>query len=728
MAALFYLLALPLLSFQFCSCALSWRIMTTGSHIRAEDHEKIFLLSPDTTFSCGFHELGTNAFTFSIWYTYTNNRTVVWTANPYSPKGGYSPVNKYGSRISLNRDGNLILTDTNGSTVWESKTSSGKGTTVTLLNSGNLVINDSSNNIVWQSFHSPTDTLLPGQNLTKDTRFNSTRIAVLDDMGNFVSSDGFKIQASDLGPGIKRRITMDYDAAPVYLSHTRVGMVGVTQKEAKQILATGNVSDIVDNRLHGHFKPEQAIAMVSVALSCLEERSKRPTMDEIVKTISTGSSLKVDHGKTFLISPDTTFSCGFYSSGAGTNAYYFSIWFTHAADKTVVWTANPGSPVNGHGSEISFTPDGNFILTDVNGSTVWESRTSWGKSTTAALLNNGNLVIRDSSDSDKEWQSFDSPTDTLLPSQRLTRETKLVSQSGNHRLYFDNDNVLRLLYNGADITSIYWPSPDYNALQNGRTRFNSSKIAVLDDEGNFLSSDGFKMTASDSGFGVKRRITIDSDGNFRMYSLNASNGNWTVTGEAVLQMCYVHGLCGKNGICEYSKGFRCICPPGYEMADRMNWSKGCRPRFKINCGNPQDFTFIKIPHGDFYGFDLTSNKSISFEECKQICLDRCLCSSFTYKAGEGLCYTKELLYNGQVYPYFPGNNYIKLPKKKLAQEDDMDIVDARLKGRFNQEQVTVMVKIAVSCLEERSKRPTMDQIAKDLMAYDDDEDIHPAYF
>ncbi|GJN18119.1 hypothetical protein PR202_gb05246 [Eleusine coracana subsp. coracana] len=446
------------------------------------------------------------------------------------------------------------------------------------------------------------------------------------------------------------------------------------------------------------------------------------------QAISTGSSLKVDHGKTFLISPDTTFSCGFYSSGAGTNAYYFSIWFTHAADKTVVWTANPGSPVNGHGSEISFTPDGNLILTDVNGSTVWESRTSWGKSTTADLLNNGNLVIRDSSDSDKEWQSFDSPTDTLLPSQSLTRETKLVSQSGNHRLYFDNDNVLRLLYNGPDITSIYWPSPDYNALQNGRTRFNSSKIAVLDDEGNFLSSDGFKMTASDSGFRVKRRITIDSDGNFRMYSLNASNGNWTVTGEAVLQMCYIHGLCGKNGICEYSKGFRCTCPPGYEMADPMNWSKGCRPRFKINCGNPQDFTFIKIPHGDFYGFDLTSNKSISFEECKQICLDRCLCSSFTYKAGEGLCYTKELLYNGQVYPYFPGHNYIKLPKKKLAQEDDMDIVDARLKGRFNQEQVIVMVKIAVSCLEERSKRPTMDQIAKDLMAYDDDEDIHPAYF
>jgi hypothetical protein len=259
-------------------------------------------------------------------------------------------------------------------------------------------------------------------------------------------------------------------------------------------------------------------------------------------TISTGTSLQVDHEKVLLISPDTTFSCGFYPSGNSTNAFYFSIWFTHATDKTVVWTADPRFPVNGQRSMISLNHDGNLVLTDVNGSTAWESNTSWGKHTTVSLLDTGNLVINASADK-IIWQSFDSPTNTLLPSQHLTRENRLASHSDYHRLYFDNDNVLRLLYNGPEITSIYWPSPDYNALQNGRTRFNSSKIAVLDQEGNFLSSDGFRMIASDLGLGIKRRITIDYDGNFRMYSLNASNGNWAITGEAVQQMCYVHGLC-----------------------------------------------------------------------------------------------------------------------------------------------------------------------------------------
>ncbi|KAE8809145.1 putative receptor protein kinase ZmPK1 [Hordeum vulgare] len=382
-------------------------------------------------------------------------------------------------------------------------------------------------------------------------------------------------------------------------------------------------------------------------------------------TANTGTSVQVDREKVLLISPHTTFSCGFYPSGNGTNAFYFSIWFTHATDKTVVWTANPCSPVNGQGSSISLNREGNLVLTDVNDTTAWESKTGSGKHTTVALLDTGNLVINDSTGK-TVWQSFDLPTNTLLPSQHLTRANRLVSQSDSyHVLYFDNDNVLRLLYNGPDITSIYWPSPDYNALENGRTRFNSSKVAVLDREGKFLSSDGFKMIASDSGLGIQRRITIDYDGNFRMYSLNASSGNWTITGEGVQQMCYVHGLCGKNGICEYSPagGPRCTCPPGYKMVDPENWDKGCKPTFSIECGRPhKDFTFVKVPHGDFYGFDLTSNKSISLEECMQICLESCLCISFTYKGGEGLCYTKNMLYNGQIYPYFPGDNYFKLPK------------------------------------------------------------------
>ncbi|XP_047059617.1 putative receptor protein kinase ZmPK1 [Lolium rigidum] len=382
------------------------------------------------------------------------------------------------------------------------------------------------------------------------------------------------------------------------------------------------------------------------------------------QTMTTGSYMTPEnHERIFLLSPDSTFSCGFHR--VGTNAFNFAIWYTTV--KTVVWTANPystvngySSPVNLYGSRISLNKDGNLVLTDTNGSTVWESKTSSGKHTIVSLLNTGNLVIIDSGNK-TVWQSFDSPTDTLLPRQNLKKDTRLVS--GYHYLYFDNDNILRLLYDGQEITSIYWPRLDYNALANGRNRYNSTRVAFLDDEGNFVSSDGFKIVASDSGPGVKRRITIDKDGNFRMYSLDASTWSWVITGQAVIQMCYVHGLCGKNGLCDYSEGLKCRCPPEHVMVDPTDWNKGCKPTFTISSKQPpEDFTFVKQPHADFYGFDLGSNKSISFEACWNICLNIDSCISFTYIGGDGWCYTKDILYNGQVYPYFLGDNYMKVPK------------------------------------------------------------------
>jgi serine/threonine protein kinase len=69
---------------------------------------------------------------------------------------------------------------------------------------------------------------------------------------------------------------------------------------------------------------------------------------------------------------------------------------------------------------------------------------------------------------------------------------------------------------------------------------------------------------------------------------------------------------------------------------------------------------------------------------------------------------------------------IQEAKHMLATERITDLVDAKLKGCFDPEQATAMVRIAVSCLGDRSKRPTMDEILKALMAYDD-EDGHPAY-
>ncbi|KAF0920512.1 hypothetical protein E2562_035535 [Oryza meyeriana var. granulata] len=142
-------------------------MLSTGTSLSVEEHNQTFLTSPNADFSCGFYEVGGNAFSFSIWFTNSKNKTVVWSAN------AKSPVNGHGSKVTLKHEGNLVLTDVNGTVSWDSKTSSGKGTTVVLLDTGNLMIRDSTGTELWQSFSEPTDTLLPLQPLTKGTRLVS---------------------------------------------------------------------------------------------------------------------------------------------------------------------------------------------------------------------------------------------------------------------------------------------------------------------------------------------------------------------------------------------------------------------------------------------------------------------------------------------------------------------------------------------------------------------------
>ena len=72
------------------------------------------------------------------------------------------------------------------------------------------------------------------------------------------------------------------------------------------------------------------------------------------------------------------------------------------------------------------------------------------------------------------WQSFDFPTDTLLAEQPLMKDKKLVSSrssskysSGFFKLYFDNDNALRLLYDDPETSSIYWSDTELMSWEAG---------------------------------------------------------------------------------------------------------------------------------------------------------------------------------------------------------------------------------------------------------------------
>jgi hypothetical protein len=92
-----------------------------------------------------------------------------------------------------------------------------------------------------------------------------------------------------------------------------------------------------------------------------------------------------------------------------------------------------------------------------------------------------------------------------------------------------------------DMSFMYWPNPNINIWAKQRNSFNSTTIGVLDSCGHFLGSDNLRFTASDSGPGIVRRLTLDYDDNLRLYSMD-NNGTWMVSWMAYSWLCYVCGL------------------------------------------------------------------------------------------------------------------------------------------------------------------------------------------
>ncbi|KAJ1384538.1 putative serine/threonine-protein kinase [Sesbania bispinosa] len=338
-------------------------------------------------------------------------------------------------------------------------------------------------------------------------------------------------------------------------------------------------------------------------------------------------------------SPKNTFTAGFYP--VGENAYTFAVWFTQShkilQNATVVWMANRDQPVNGKRSTLSLLKTGNLVLTDAGQFNVWSTNTVSFNPPELFLYDTGNLVLREQNNhSSVLWQSFDFPTDTLLPDQTLTRFTNLVSSksqsnysSGFYKMFFDIDNVLRLVYEGTQVSSVYWPDPwlvsNNFGTSNGRSTYNSSRVATLDRLGKVVSSDRFTIKTADYGTVLQRRLTLDHDGHSRI--------------------------------------------------DDQDWSQGCKPDFQPSCDNKTEYSFLSLPYVDFYGYDYASSfVNYTYKQCENQCLQLCQCMGFQYtfdvKSGYASCYPKTMLLNGHRSLSFVGTFYLRLPKSSALSNEN----------------------------------------------------------
>lgn len=136
------------------------------------------------------------------------------------------------------------------------------------------------------------------------------------------------------------------------------------------------------------------------------------TLDE-TKNITNGQTL---------VSSGGLFKLGFFNPGRSTN-WFIGVWFV-VSPEIVVWIANPDHPLN-HSSSTLAISKGAILLVDPSQHILWTSGVNssiaynMSNPVIMQLLDSGNLVLKDRNRGDILWQSFNYPSNTLLPGMKI---------------------------------------------------------------------------------------------------------------------------------------------------------------------------------------------------------------------------------------------------------------------------------------------------------------------
>ncbi|KAJ4843378.1 hypothetical protein Tsubulata_032684 [Turnera subulata] len=389
--------------------------------------------------------------------------------------------------------------------------------------------------------------------------------------------------------------------------------------------------------------------------------------------IGLGSRLLARENRAW-VSDNNTFAFGFTpaknNANDDDNLFQVGIWFLNLpGDRTVVWSANRNSPVT-RDAVLELDNTGNLVLQD-GSTTVWMSNTSGAGVVSAAMEESGNFILYTSTNG-SAWQSFDHPSDTLLPNQPLTVSLELTSpKSPVHGGYYSLKMLqqptslnLALTYNlpesydaspEAYANYTYWPGPDISNVT-------GDVVAVLDEAGSFgivygNSSDGavyvhkndndFNGLASainkSTRLSILRRLILETNGNIRMYRWDDDvNGSrqWVPEWAAVSNPCDIAGICG-NGICNLDRSktnASCSCLPGSSKANNddlcMENSSSIGNCDAPNVNQTSQFKIMPVQQTNYYfsGFSVIANYSDvpTVSKCGDACLSDCECIASVY--------------------------------------------------------------------------------------------------
>ncbi|KAJ0983535.1 hypothetical protein J5N97_011790 [Dioscorea zingiberensis] len=394
----------------------------------------------------------------------------------------------------------------------------------------------------------------------------------------------------------------------------------------------------------------------------------------------------ITDGKT-LISSGGNFALGFFSP-TNSKSRYVGIWYNTISVQTVVWVANREKPILTGNGTLTISGNGSLIISDDNSTIYWSTPGVSAGNPIAQLLDTGNFVVREEWNSATEiyeWQSFDYPTDALLPGMKLGWNLT----SGLNRYltgwtspsdpfpgpYFmgihtngDPQVILQTtkswLWRGGN-----WDGVRFTGIPEMKT-YSAFNFTFVDNEEEMY----YMYHILDDS--IISRLIVNYDGTTqRLVWLNESS-MWNVFWFAPKDPCDKVSPCGPFGVCNPNDSPMCECLQGFDPESPTNWamrdqSDGCVRLTPLDCRNGTDgfitVSMTKLPDTS----NATVNMSMTLDECRTLCLSNCSCTAYASADIAGnetgcIIWTTELT-DLRLYTYGGQSLYVRLAAADLIK-------------------------------------------------------------
>lgn len=354
-------------------------------------------------------------------------------------------------------------------------------------------------------------------------------------------------------------------------------------------------------------------------------------------TLSSNQSMS---GLQTLVSSGKVFELGFFSP-SDSSKQYLGIWYKNILPQTVVWVANRENPITDSSGTLSLTKDGNLELVNSSGNLLWSSNSpSSAKNPIAQILDSGNLVLRDQDI--YLWQSFDYPTDTLLPGMKqgwdlkrnLSRNLTCWKSSydpsaGNYSYSVDLLGLPQVVLRMGS-KKLYRSGLWYD------NRFTGSPVLVANSVfiPKFVStSEEVYYTFEAGGPHILSRLLIGPTGLVQHYMWVAIQSQWVVLFTIQEDHCDTYNICGPFGTCDITDSPNCKCMKGFSPKSAQDWEVyitfgGCVRNSPLDCGKREDFVKyvgMKLPETSNIWF----NTTMGTQDCREQCLKNCSCTGYS---------------------------------------------------------------------------------------------------